>query len=94
MESSPSRITLREAVSDAGAVISIARLVGASEAEAIGLFASSARRLQDMLGLRVNPFEVAINGTVRTDGVAGLVRLTPGVELEVVPKFLDPEAYS
>lgn len=48
-------------------------------------------RLRETLGRRNSPIEVSRSGTWRIDGIAGVVRLNPGLEVEVVPKFLDPE---
>lgn len=86
----PSRLTLREARTESATVAAVARLAGVSEAEAIALFSQAARRLRELLRLQTTPFDIAISGSARVEGVAGLIRLAPGVELQIVPKFLDP----
>lgn len=54
------------------------------------LLVQRSRRLQRELRLRENPFK--LNGSeVSAHGVAGVIRLAPGVVLEVVPKCFDSE---
>lgn len=48
-------------------------------------------RLKELLGYDSNPIEIDGSGNWRVDGVAGLLKLNDRVELEVVPKFLNPE---
>ncbi|MGP7815023.1 5-methylcytosine restriction system specificity protein McrC [Glutamicibacter soli] len=43
-----------------------------------------------LLGYEKDPITVSSNGAWRVDGIAGLLRLNSQVELEVVPKFLEP----
>lgn len=47
-------------------------------------------RIRNVLGHKNDPITTSSNGTWKADGVAGLLRLNATVELEVVPKFLDP----
>src|SRR4051812_796051 len=68
-----------------------AALLGVSEDEVVALFTKAAGRLRELLNLRSSPFEIRLTGAVRVDGIAGLLRLSPHLELEVVPKFLDAE---
>src|SRR5437016_796584 len=67
-----------------------------NEAERLGIapatlqkhLEQTARRLSDVLGV-TDPISFE-RGGFRVGGVAGLIRLTNGLELEVCPKFLDP----
>lgn len=86
----PARVTLREARTESATVAKVGRLGGVSDVDAVALFNSTAQRLREMLRLQANPFDIAVGGSMRVDGVAGLIRLTPAIELQVVPKFLDP----
>ena len=52
------------------------------------LFVESSRRYRRELRLRSEPFTVAYE-KVRTLGIAGVVRLAPGVEIEIAPKCFD-----
>jgi 5-methylcytosine-specific restriction enzyme subunit McrC len=45
-------------------------------------------RLRLSLGLEVSPITVTGNGQWKVDGIAGVMRLNPETEIEVVPKFL------
>ena len=54
------------------------------------LFAVSSRRLRSELRLRDDPFSID-EGSVRANGIAGVVRLAPEVEIEVVPKCFDSD---
>lgn len=49
-------------------------------------------RLRDQFSYDSDPIDVNGAGVWRMDGIAGLIRLNEHVELEVVPKFLDPES--
>ena len=49
-------------------------------------------RLRDQFNYDSDPIDVNGAGAWRMDGIAGLIRLNEHVELEVVPKFLDPES--
>jgi len=85
----PQRLTLQEAREVPGLVRQAAQAVGTSDAEVFAMFDSTTRRLRDLLRLRRSPFDLSVSGSVRVDGIAGLLRLRPDLELEVVPKFLD-----
>ena len=54
------------------------------------LLVENSRRLRRELRLRSEPFTVT-EENVRTTGVAGVVRLGPEVEIEIVPKCFDPD---
>lgn len=45
-----------------------------------------------LLGYEQDPITVSATGAWKADGIAGLLRLNSQVELEVVPKFLDPSS--
>jgi hypothetical protein len=72
-----------------GAIRRAAIVADLADSEVFAMIDSTTRRLRDLLKLRRSPFEVSISGAVRVDRVAGLLRLSPNLELEVVPKFLD-----
>ena len=83
------RLTLPEA----GAAVSLSRLagiVGVSVRSLHDLFSVSSERLRRQLRLRGDPFSLA-SRTVRTGGIAGIVRLAQTVELEIAPKCFNPE---
>jgi hypothetical protein len=67
-----------------------ARALGINEIEALGLLTSANGRLRELLHLEQSPLQASAHGSVRVSGVAGLIRLSPQLEFEVVPKFLDP----
>jgi hypothetical protein len=69
------------------------RIAEASEAEPVEILAQVDilnDRLKSLFDRETDPIAVSVSGTWRIDGVAGLLRLNSRVELEVVPKFLDP----
>jgi 5-methylcytosine-specific restriction enzyme subunit McrC len=45
------------------------------------------KRMQSSFGYKSNPIVIEDNG-IRIVGIAGLIRLAPGIELEIAPKFL------
>lgn len=81
----PTLIEGGEAVS----LSSIQQMIGLPVGSIQPLFVESSRRLRRELRLRSEPFTVT-EGVVRTIGVAGVVRLAPKVEIEIVPKCFDP----
>lgn len=88
--SAPERLTFRESRTEPRLVQRAAALAGTTDHEIVAMFGQTARRLRDMLRLKASPFDISISGTVRVDGIAGLLRMSTAVELQVVPKFLDP----
>jgi hypothetical protein len=56
-------------------------------------FLLAGERSAKALGLKVNPVSVIEDG-VRVAGIAGLLRVMPGLELEIRPKFLEAEKAS
>ncbi|PCK21721.1 hypothetical protein CHR55_33650 [Rhodococcus qingshengii] len=49
-------------------------------------------RVKSHLGYKDDPITATVGGAWKADGIAGLLRLNSQVELEVVPKFLDPNS--
>lgn len=49
-------------------------------------------RIKRHLDLEDSPFEITLDGSLKTSGIAGLVRLNQEVEIEIVPKFLNPDS--
>lgn len=88
---SPERLTLRESRDEPRVIQRVGALLGLADDDVVAMFTKAAGRLRELLNLRSSPFEIRLTGAVRVDGVAGLLRLSPGLELEVVPKFLDAE---
>jgi 5-methylcytosine-specific restriction enzyme subunit McrC len=86
----PQRLTVQEARDSLGLVQDLARLADLTEPATTALLTAGGRRLRDVLALRASPVDVRLGGSVRVDRIAGLVRLSQALELEVVPKFLDP----
>ena len=84
------RLTVREARDEPGLVRSAAAALGVPDAEVLALLDPAARRLRELLRLRSSPLTVSASGSLRVDGIAGLVRLSPDLELQIAPKFLDP----
>lgn len=68
----------------------VAALSGISEGEVLGQLRELNDRVKTLLGYDNDPVTTSSGGAWKADGVAGLLRLNSRVELEVVPKFLDP----
>ena len=83
------RITVREGRTQAGLVARAAADTGASSAQVEALLEDGARRLRDVLNLKRSPFTLGTHGSLRVEGLAGLLRISPQLELQVAPKFLD-----
>lgn len=86
------RLVLHELKPREGTTRDIAKLSSLTEADVLLQVRDLNNRLREQLRLEVDPIEVKANGSWRIDGVAGLLRFNDQTELEVVPKFLDPEA--
>jgi hypothetical protein len=83
------RLTLTEDRSQP-AVAEIAAGLGQARQEVVALLGETSRRLRQLKKLRAEP--ILIDGDrIKVTGVAGLVRVDPGLELEVAPKFLGEE---
>lgn len=86
------RVVFHELERRSGTTSEVARASGVSEAE-VGLQLKMLNdRLRVEFGFDSDPIDVSATGGWRMDGIAGLLRLNERVELEVVPKFLDPES--
>jgi hypothetical protein len=85
----PHRLTIRESRDEPGLLARLARADESDVGQALRLLDDTARRLRELLRLRSSPFSNTVGGSGRVDGVAGLLRLSASVELQVVPKFLD-----
>ena len=84
------RPTLVES-SEAVPLSSIQQVIGLPDSSLQRLLAESSRRLRRELRLRSEPFTVT-DGNVHTIGIAGVVRLAPEVEMEIVPKCFDSDS--
>ncbi|WP_420174890.1 5-methylcytosine restriction system specificity protein McrC [Luteococcus sp. OSA5] len=84
------RLVLQELRSAPGAVREIASFSGISEAEVLVHLRELNDKVKSLLGYEDDPITTSSSGALKADGVAGLLRLNASVELEVVPKFLDP----
>lgn len=88
------RLVLHELRDRPGAIRDIAALSGTSEAEVLVQLQDLNDRVKTMLRYENDPITASSSGSLKADGVAGLLRLNSRVELEVVPKFLDPDSSS
>lgn len=86
------RLVLQELCDRPGATREIAALSGISEADVLIQLRELNDRVKTLLGYDEDPITASSAGALKADGVAGLLRLNSRVELEVVPKFLDPES--
>lgn len=84
------RLVLQELLARPGTTKEVAALSGISEGEVLVQLKELNERLQSMLGYTEDPITASSAGEWKADGVAGLLRLNSRVEIEVVPKFLDP----
>lgn len=85
-----SRFVLVEAQESPNATRQLADASGVNTEDIYAQVATLNERLREVLGYEADPITVGGTGTLRVDGVAGLLRLNNRVELEIVPKFLDP----
>lgn len=65
----------------------LSRSAGISKEAASSLLMSGASRLATVMGFSAPPIQIHESG-IRAVDIAGMLRLGPGIELEVVPKFL------
>ncbi|MDQ1200493.1 hypothetical protein [Rhodococcus sp. SORGH_AS_0303] len=87
-------MVFQELRSRPGTTEDIAAHSGISEGEVLMQLRELNDRVRTLLGYEEDPITVSGAGSWKADGVAGLLRLNPRVELEVVPKFLDPSTGS
>lgn len=85
----PKRVSIQEWVSSDAPFAALVNS-GLSPDQAI----ASLVRVSDELGSGSDARRrLAVSGSLVTaEGVAGIIRLTPDLELEIIPKFLDPES--
>lgn len=69
-------------------LVDVAAAIGAGTASAAEAVWRLARRIDRELGTK-GALQVRGDSEVIADGIAGLIRLAPGVVLEIVPKYLD-----
>lgn len=84
------RLVLQELRSRPGTTKEIAALSGVSEGDVLLQLAELNERVRVLLGYKDDPITSSGSGAWKADGIAGLLRLNSTIELEVVPKFLDP----
>lgn len=84
------RVVLQELRERPGTTKEIAAMSGTSEGEILVQLRELNDRVRQILRHDVDPVTTSASGTWKADGVAGLLRLNSKIELEVVPKFLDP----
>lgn len=85
-----SRLVLHETKRRTRTTHELAELSGVDTSVVRAQAAELNDRLRKLLGYERDPVEVDGAGAWRVDGIAGLLRLNDQVEIEVVPKFLDP----
>lgn len=68
----------------------LATALGSTSAEAEALLRRHGERLQRRHGLKDNPIVISREGVV-AKGVSGIIALSPGIELEIRPKFSAPD---
>jgi hypothetical protein len=88
------RVVLQELRERPGTTKEIAALSGISEGDVLVQLRDLNDRVRHLLGYDQDPVTASGTGAWKADGVAGLLRLNSLVELEVVPKFLDPSTSS
>jgi hypothetical protein len=86
------RLIFHELERRPAATAEIARASNVTEAEIGVQLRELNDRLRDQFNYDSDPIDVNGAGAWRMDGIAGLIRLNEHVELEVVPKFLDPDS--
>ncbi|MFC3848781.1 hypothetical protein ACFORJ_01165 [Corynebacterium hansenii] len=84
------RLTFQELQERPGTTKQIAEMSGISAGEVLLQLAELNERVRLQLGYKKDPITAIGSDTWKVDGVAGVLRLNSIVELEVVPKFLDP----
>jgi 5-methylcytosine-specific restriction enzyme subunit McrC len=90
MRATPYRISLTE--SSARPILAgVSVELGQSPKEIVAALGQASRRLRKVQRMKVEPIQID-GDHVEVSGVAGLVRIEPGLELEVAPKFLGAES--
>lgn len=85
----PYRVTIAEYGAPEPVIAEIAIAARSTPSEAEALLRHHGERLQRRHGLKENPIDIRSDG-VTAKGIAGVVALTPRVELEIRPKFAAP----
>jgi 5-methylcytosine-specific restriction enzyme subunit McrC len=85
------RFVLHETKERPHATRDIAEAAGLSQYQVWNQVIALNERLKATLKLNRDPITVSGSGSWRVDGAAGLLRLNNQVEIEVVPKFLNPQ---
>lgn len=86
---SPVRLTVQEGVRCSALIEDLVSRTTVTEVEARELIEGASERLQRALQIK-NPLRLR-GSALKPERCAGLIRLAPGIELEVVPKFLRPQ---
>lgn len=83
----PTKVALTEYQAEPTALAKLEAESGRTSAELMQLMAYASERLRRELALPTSPIEVTPGG-LQVAGLAGLLRIAPGIEMEVAPKFL------
>ena len=83
----PFRLRITEAEDAPAAIADAAEMLGVSRSDVAGLIAAADLRLARKLKVSRGRLETLGDG-LRVDDLAGLIRISPRLELEVAPKFL------
>lgn len=86
------RLSLRETRPAPGFTRQVAEASNREPSDVLVLLRGVNDRLRQLLSLEADPIVADAAGTWRADGVAGLVKLSPDIELEIAPKFLAEDA--
>lgn len=86
------RETFHELEPTRGTIVRLASLTGYSESTIRDHFYDLNDRMKEILGYDYDPIAQSSDGTIKFDGVCGLLRLNEAVEIEVVPKYLSPRS--
>ncbi|HXH15253.1 MAG TPA: hypothetical protein VNJ10_03875 [Sphingomonas sp.] len=89
MRSPVVRITIAEYGTPEPVIAEIAAAARSTASEAEALLRRHGERLQRRHGLKENPIEIRSDG-VTAKGIAGVIALSPRIELEIRPKFAAP----
>lgn len=84
------RFVLQELKAVDFAVEKIASVSGANVPEVFLQLHELNAKVKDLLEYDSDPITISAAGGIKADGIAGLLKLNDNVELEIVPKFLDP----
>lgn len=85
------KLVLHEAQDRPNTSADLSEMSNCSAAEVDAQISALNRRLRASFGGDSDPIHVSASGSWRAEGVAGLLRINRNVELEIVPKFLEPD---